>query len=238
MAEVMRATSLADGVPWVPTADQLRIDMRGMRVSTRPGDIVLAEVDWADRGVAEVDRVVRDDVPMYEVSGHVDPDFRRRGIGAALHAWNVAAGARARERGRAGPAGLDPGRRRGGRGRQHGVADHPRLRARPPVLPHAARPRRSRSPRRRLPDGLEIRPVEPDDHRPIWDAENEAFRDHWGHRAADRARLTTGPTSGRSSTPTCGWSPGTVTRSRASSRTGSGPRRTRRSVSPVAGSSR
>ena len=31
-----------------------------------------------------------------------------------------------------------------------------------------------------LPDGLAIRPVRPEDHRAIWDAEDEAFRDHWG----------------------------------------------------------
>jgi ribosomal protein S18 acetylase RimI-like enzyme len=30
-----------------------------------------------------------------------------------------------------------------------------------------------------LPDGLEIRPVEPAQHRQIWDADAEAFRDHW-----------------------------------------------------------
>ena len=30
-----------------------------------------------------------------------------------------------------------------------------------------------------LPDGLEIRPVEEADHRRIWDADIEAFRDHW-----------------------------------------------------------
>jgi ribosomal protein S18 acetylase RimI-like enzyme len=30
-----------------------------------------------------------------------------------------------------------------------------------------------------LPDGLEVRPVEPVDHRRIWDADVEAFRDHW-----------------------------------------------------------
>jgi ribosomal protein S18 acetylase RimI-like enzyme len=32
-----------------------------------------------------------------------------------------------------------------------------------------------------LPSGLEIRPVTPDHYRAIWDAEQEAFRDHWGY---------------------------------------------------------
>ena len=31
-----------------------------------------------------------------------------------------------------------------------------------------------------MPDGLEIRPVEPEHHRKIWAADIEAFRDHWG----------------------------------------------------------
>jgi ribosomal protein S18 acetylase RimI-like enzyme len=31
-----------------------------------------------------------------------------------------------------------------------------------------------------LPDGIEIRPVQPDQYRAIWEAHVEAFRDHWG----------------------------------------------------------
>jgi ribosomal protein S18 acetylase RimI-like enzyme len=31
-----------------------------------------------------------------------------------------------------------------------------------------------------LPEGLEVRPVRPEDHRAIWAADIEAFRDHWG----------------------------------------------------------
>ncbi len=32
-----------------------------------------------------------------------------------------------------------------------------------------------------MPDGLEVRPVQPEHHRAVFEAENEAFRDHWGH---------------------------------------------------------
>jgi mycothiol synthase len=31
-----------------------------------------------------------------------------------------------------------------------------------------------------MPPGIEIRPVRPDQYRQIWDADTEAFRDHWG----------------------------------------------------------
>lgn len=36
-------------------------------------------------------------------------------------------------------------------------------------------------PDHRLPDGVEIRPVREEDMRTIWEAEVEAFRDHWGY---------------------------------------------------------
>lgn len=32
-----------------------------------------------------------------------------------------------------------------------------------------------------LPDGLEVRPVRPEHYRAIWEADKEAFRDHWGY---------------------------------------------------------
>ena len=32
-----------------------------------------------------------------------------------------------------------------------------------------------------LPDGLEVRPARPEHYRAIWDANVEAFRDHWGY---------------------------------------------------------
>lgn len=34
-----------------------------------------------------------------------------------------------------------------------------------------------------LPQGLEVRPVSPDHYRAIWDADMEAFQDHWGFSA-------------------------------------------------------
>jgi mycothiol synthase len=32
-----------------------------------------------------------------------------------------------------------------------------------------------------LPDGIEVRPVGPEDYRAVYDASHEAFRDHWGY---------------------------------------------------------
>jgi ribosomal protein S18 acetylase RimI-like enzyme len=33
-----------------------------------------------------------------------------------------------------------------------------------------------------LPEGLKVRPVQPEHYQAIWDAKEEAFRDHWGYR--------------------------------------------------------
>jgi mycothiol synthase len=37
-------------------------------------------------------------------------------------------------------------------------------------------------PKAPMPEGLQIKPVSPDNYRMVWDALGEAFRDHWGHR--------------------------------------------------------
>jgi mycothiol synthase len=50
-----------------------------------------------------------------------------------------------------------------------------------------------------LPDGLEIREVRPEHMRAIWDADQEAFRDHWGSgqwTEEDYQRFLTDPTQG------------------------------------------
>ena len=89
-----------------------------------------------------------------------------------------------------------------------------------------------------LPDGLAFRTVRPEEHRAIWDAEDEAFRDHWGAHAHTehefqvtfgRVRTGYGPVGGRL---------GRRSRSPASSRPGSGPKRTSDSASSAAGSRR
>ena len=38
-----------------------------------------------------------------------------------------------------------------------------------------------------LPPGLEVRPARPEDYRAIWEAETEAFQDHWGEEQVEEA---------------------------------------------------
>ena len=86
-----------------------------------------------------------------------------------------------------------------------------------------------------LPDGLEIRPVTPDLHRTIWEADTEAFQDHWGARRTGRGGLRVDLRQHGHRHRTCGSWPGPATRSPAWSSHGSGRTRTRRSASSAGG---
>jgi mycothiol synthase len=189
MADVIAAAMIADGVPYAPTATNLQIDMETNEGSNRFDDIVVAEVDGRLIARSTVERMVRDDTPMYKVEGEVHPDYRRRGIGTWLFDWSVA-------RSRARAAVEDPG-------------VHVKLtswtedtsigtvalltRAGFQPVRYFYLMRRTlldEIPEAPLPDGLEIRLVEEGHRHAILGAENEAFRDHWGHREMTETTYT------------------------------------------------
>jgi len=181
LAELMGAANTRDGVPYLPTAQTLQVEMDGADGADPVDDVVIVEVDGRAIAVSGVERVVRDDVPTYQLWGVVDPAFRRRGLGTCLIGWSMA---RARVR----ASREDPGTPVDvGAFVDEGETGHRALLATVGLLPvrHFFLMRRTGLadiPEAGLPDGLEIRPVTDDQRRQIFDAENEAFRDHWGHR--------------------------------------------------------
>ncbi len=89
LSELTIATNTLDGVPWLPSPDNLRLEI-GEADGTNPfEDIVLVEQDGRLIGACGVQRVVRDGVPTYEVWGNVDPSVRRQGIGTWLLGRNL-----------------------------------------------------------------------------------------------------------------------------------------------------
>jgi mycothiol synthase len=158
-------------------------------------DVVVVEVEGA---VVAYSRVWWNEEAggphLYEHACFVDPEFAGRGIGRALFAWNehrlreIASGHEvdkqlfevwANDRNLAATALI--------RGADYEPITYSADMVRPSV---------DDLPDHQLPDGLEIRPVREEDVRTIWEADVEAFRDHWGfveHTEADYQRFLAYP---------------------------------------------
>ena len=143
-------------------------------------DILVAELDGRVVAVAGGDWVDTRDGQLREFRlwGAVDPAYRGRGIGRSLLAAN--------ERRAAALAASQTFDRPAAYG-SFASAGRPAE----SVLRHAGsevarwffdmvRPTLDDVPDVPMPEGLELRPVTPDQHVAIWRANREAFRDHWG----------------------------------------------------------
>jgi mycothiol synthase len=143
-------------------------------------DILLAELDGRVVAVAGGDWVDTRDGQLREFRlwGAVDPEYRGRGIGRTLLAAN--------ERRAAALAATQTFDRPASYG-SFASAGRPAE----SVLRHAGyevarwffdmvRPTLDGVAAVPMPDGLELRPVTPEQHVAIWRANREAFRDHWG----------------------------------------------------------
>jgi mycothiol synthase len=183
LADLIGEANKADGTDWIPTAEELRADFAHTPEFDARRDVLLAEVNGELVGAAETAVRTRDGIGVHEMDGWVRPDWRRRGLGRALLHWTERRAAEvARVDGRTGPRALSawPDVEQVGalalyEAEGYQVVRHGFLMLRDLGDPIPDLP---------LPDGLEVRPVRPADHRAIWDAEVEAFRDHWD--AAER----------------------------------------------------
>lgn len=181
MAAIVTAANLSDGIEWAPTARQLRDELEASAGIDPATDVVIAELDGRTVAEASVERTIRDGVAVFQVSGHVDPDLRRRGLGRALMRENLR---RATERATAEPAGQAIEARavaaESDAGHRAVLSEHGFEPIRWSFL--MRRPSLDEVPDAPLPEGLELRPVSADQHRAIFEAEVEAFRDHWSAR--------------------------------------------------------
>jgi mycothiol synthase len=181
LATLFGVVNQADRVPWFPTAQNIELEMGGGDGADPVNDIVLVEVDGRLVAGTGLERTLRDVGPTYDIWGAVDPAFRRRGLGTALLRWT-----------------MDHARVRASREDPH-TPIHVRGFTEDTETGHRAlleaagfetvrhfflmrRAGLNDIPDAPLPEGLEIRPVAEDQWRTIFEAENEAFRDHWGHR--------------------------------------------------------
>ena len=183
IAELIMACHLADGIQYVPSAQSLQNEWEHLADFDARRDLLLAEADGRLVGYGEPMRQVRDGIAVYFTFGAVHPEHRRRGLGRTILRANEA---RLREM----AARFDDA---GGRTFATWVADKASG-ARELLTSEGYAPARFGTTMRLgdlraaeelpLPDGLEIRLVTGEHHRQIFEADNEAFRDHWGHRDA------------------------------------------------------
>jgi len=181
LSGLMIAANTHDGIPWLPTAEHLQIEMDAADGADPVNDVVIVEVDGRVVAASGVERNLRDGVPTYELWGSVDPSFRRRGLGTWLMAWALDhARVRASREDPLTPVNL-------GTFAQDAETAHRALIAAARLEPvrHFFLMRRTDLDSvgdLAFPDGLEVRPMTEDQRRAVFDAESEAFRDHWGHR--------------------------------------------------------
>ncbi len=180
-AELISEAHAHDDVDWLPTAASLAHDWSPSPGFNPATDALIAESDEVAVGLVSTDWRSRHTKVVHQLEIWVRPSSRRHGIGGSLLTW---AEAHARERvvvGTAGPTDLPheiggwgdadvPGHAqlaasRGYRMTRYGFEMRRRV---DDPIPDVA-----------LPPGLEVRPVQPEDHRTIWDADVQAFRDHF-----------------------------------------------------------
>jgi mycothiol synthase len=182
MFEVHRAHNVVDSPPQVTSLERFRHSYEHLVNCDPYRDVTIAEVDGRMVAYARVfwDELT-DGTRTYQCYAFVEPAWRRRGLGTVMLARNERLlGAIAAEHGRVRPQWLESGagdlavgtiallERAGYRPVRHSYEMV--LRTLDDV-PEVA-----------LPEGFEVRPVTRDQYRSIWEANAEAFRDHWGER--------------------------------------------------------
>ena len=190
ISDLLNRGNEADGVNWRTDAAELaNWYSRGTEKFDPARDLTVVEVDGALVAHTEVEWVdTNDGLREFRLGATVDPALRRRGIGRWLlrsmeeHARGLLAGQPTERpvvlgtwsadtavgtRALMSQAGYSPARY---------FFDMVR-----PSLESIERPV--------LPEGLELRPVGPSQMKQMWDADVEAFRDHWGGFDASDTRF-------------------------------------------------
>ena len=178
-ARIITAFSKGEGRDRVETAEGIASGYDHLERCDPKRDLLVAEVDELPIGYCRVWWDQEPDGPrIYRQVCFVDPAFGGRGLGSAFFAWNE-------ERLREIAAGHDTPQKMlevFANDRNPAATALARTAGFESITYDAemVRPSVDGLPDHSLPDGVEIRPVSEDQLRAIWEADVEAFRDHWG----------------------------------------------------------
>jgi mycothiol synthase len=178
LVELIVEANLADQDDDLPSVEDLRNDLENTAGFDSAQDMLVADLDGTLVGGTLRSARVRAGVVQHEIEGWVRPGHRRRGIGRALLHWVEA---RSRQAAAEWPLPKQHGLTRWVSETQTGAVallkaeGYKQVRYGFMMVRSLAEP----IPDAPMPEGLEVRPVVEADHRRIWDADAEAFRDHW-----------------------------------------------------------
>jgi mycothiol synthase len=179
-ARIITASSKGEGGDRVETAETVASGYDHLERCDPKRDLLVVEIDGRPVGYSRVWWDQEPDGPrIYRQVCFLDPAFGGRGIGSALLTWNE-------ERLREIATGHDASDKlleAFANDRNTPATALIRAAGYEPVTYDAemVRPSVDDLPDHRLPDGVELRPVTEDQLRAIWEADMEAFRDHWGY---------------------------------------------------------
>ena len=183
MVDLITAVNVHDQPGWFPTVASLANEWGATSTFDPDRDLRALELDGGLIGLARHSWRERPAVVNHRLELWVRPEHRRRGHGTRLLEWAQERARATVAEGTGGP--LDKPHQFGGAGPDSvdAVDGFARASGFEPYRYHfdMRRPLADSIPDVLLPEGLELRPVTPDHHRAIWNADEEAFRDHWDH---------------------------------------------------------
>jgi GNAT superfamily N-acetyltransferase len=184
LVDVYNRATIADGLDMVATAVDFGYWLSPTARFNPDLDVILAEVEGRIVAYGTASREAELDARVHGLGGRVAPEWRRKGLGRAILRHNER---RARTIAASEPADLPhcfqafvfssaPGATALLESERYAPVRHfyDMVRDGLADLPDAP-----------LPPGLEVRPVQPAHYRAIWEAEQEAMRDHWGFTPGD-----------------------------------------------------
>jgi len=186
MAAIVRLSAEVDGTERADTAEELEKYFAHLTNCDPYTDMIFAEVDPGDGRETEVIgysrgtwRIEANGEYRYMFFIRLLPQWRRKGIGDAMLYWIEG---RLREIARGHPPEVEKYFLSLA---EQGETDLAALLEKNGYGPvrygfEMVRPDLENIPDFPLPEGLEVRPVLPEHYRAIWEADTEAFRDHWG----------------------------------------------------------
>lgn len=180
LTEVVNASETADGDQWVATVDEIATMVEHLVNFDPARDMVIAEAGGRIVGAAFGSwRRQSDGQYRFSINLLLEPAWRGRGLRRAMLHW-----IEARLRDAAAELSTDAPKMFALGTPEQAESLRALLESEGyrvvRYFQRMVRPLDEPIPDFPLPAGLELRPVTPAQYRAIWDASNEAFRDHWG----------------------------------------------------------